>query len=121
MAEQLEYPEELYVYDDLPTEDSFRVLELLPGTRSDPTCCLLHVIDRDNPKVYEAISYTWGDPNITAPVNVGDKRIDITLNLYGALQHFRYQTESRFLWADSIWYADIPSITQGRKKKPNAS
>lgn len=98
------YAEELYKYEELPTETSYRVMELLPGKDEDPISCLLHVADWDSPLEYEAISYAWGENKETAPVNVHGKRVEVTMNLHAGLEHLRYQDQSRFLWADALWY-----------------
>jgi hypothetical protein len=98
-----EYPEKLYQYDALPTETSFRVLELLPGVESDPISCLLCSVYWADLPVYEAISYAWGDPKSKCPVIVDGKRLDVTVNLRTGLKHFRYHDRSRVLWVDAIW------------------
>jgi hypothetical protein len=110
MGEYSGYAEELYNYEELPTETSYRVLELLPGKGNDPISCLLHVTDWESPLEYEAISYAWGDPKVTAPVNVHDKMVEVTVNLHTGLEHLRYQDQSRFLWADALWYVIQESL-----------
>jgi hypothetical protein len=96
-------PLHTYRYTDLPTDTSIRVLELLPGNESDPISCLLHIIDGQDAREYEAVSYAWGDPNVKVPINCDGKRLEITLNLHAALIHIRFEDRARFLWADAIW------------------
>ena len=36
--------------------------------------------------VYEALSYTWGDPEVTRPIWVNGVEMDVTLNLEVALR-----------------------------------
>lgn len=96
------HPLEPYQYEDLPTQTSFRVIELLPGQESNPVSCLLHIVDWSNPLEYEAISYAWGDPSAIAPVTCHGKRLEVTRNLHRGLTHLRLQDRSRFLWADAI-------------------
>lgn len=103
MEEYFGYPEEQYKYEELLTETSFRVCELLPGKSGDPISCLLHVGEWDKPREYEAISYAWGDSTVRAPVNVHGKVVEVTKNLHRGLRHLRLQDESRFLWADVLW------------------
>src|SRR3954449_8046038 len=98
-----EYPEKLYRHEALPTETSFRVLELLPGVEKDPISCLLHIVHWDDSPVYESISYAWGDPKARAPVIVDEEKLYVTVNLQMGLKHFRYPDRSRMLWADAIW------------------
>lgn len=98
-----EYPLNPYQYEDLPTQTSFRVVELLPGKEGDPVSCSLHAVSWSNPLEYEAISYAWGDPNARAPVTCDGKRVEVTQNLHRGLIHLRFQDRSRFLWADALW------------------
>ena len=98
-----EYSQEPYQYEGLPTQTSFRVIELLPGEEGNSVSCLLHVADWSNPLEYEAISYAWGDPNARAPVNCHGKRLEVTQNLHRGLTHLRFRDRSRFLWADALW------------------
>src|SRR5947207_11465328 len=86
-----EYPLEPYQYEDLPTQTSFRVIELLPGQEGSLVSCLLHNVDWSNPLEYEAISYAWGNPSERAPVICHGKRLEVTRNLHMGLTHFRLQ------------------------------
>ena len=97
-----EHPLETYQYEDLPTQTSFRVVELLTGEDDNPVSCLLHVVDW-SPMEYEAISYAWGDPNARAPITCDGKRLEVTQNLCGGLNQVQFQYRSRFLWADALW------------------
>lgn len=97
-----ECPLESCQYDDLPTQTSFRVIELLPGEEGNPVSCLLHVVDWSNALEYEAISYAWGDQSARAPVTCHRKRVEVTQNLHRGLTHLQFQDQSRFLWADAL-------------------
>jgi len=51
---------------------------------------------------YEAISYTWGEPNLIFPLQVDDgTRVMVTENLDRALRRLRYTDRDRVLWADA--------------------
>lgn len=97
------HPLEPYQYEVLPTQTSFRVIELLPGQQGNPIACLLHIGDWSNPLKYEAISYAWGDTSARAPITCHGKRLEVTQNLHRGLIQFRLQDRSRFLWVDAIW------------------
>lgn len=86
-----------YDYQGLPTSIAFRVAELLPGRLQDIIKCRLHVAEWSEIPAwnYEAISYTWGDPNLKVPILVDEKPIHITKNLHAAFKHFRYEDRSR--------------------------
>ena len=92
-----------YQHDDLPTEQSFRITEILPGDVDSPISCLLHVANWSDHPEYEAVSYTWGDANVKAAVLCHGQRLEITASLYQALNHLKLSQRSRFLWTDALW------------------
>ncbi|KAK3368039.1 heterokaryon incompatibility protein-domain-containing protein [Podospora didyma] len=51
---------------------------------------------------YRALSYAWGDPDITAPITVNDCLHHVTLNLQSALRHLRHDSVSVVLWVDAV-------------------
>ena len=79
-----------------------RVLRLLPGTFDDPISCELITTDLDSPPVYEPISYAWGDDPNRRRIRCHGRPLEINVNLFHALQHFRYENQPRPLWADGI-------------------
>ncbi|PNP79445.1 hypothetical protein FNYG_07280 [Fusarium nygamai] len=93
-----------YLYQELGTETSFRIAELLPGDGNAPIECLVHSVSWSDASIpdYEAISYVWGDPSQKANIICHGKRLKVTQNLYNALSHFRQRDKSRYLWADAI-------------------
>ncbi|XMA14771.1 hypothetical protein WAI453_007562 [Rhynchosporium graminicola] len=103
-------PREAYQYGLVPNQNSFRVLELLPGGESDQITCLLHLVDWSNPPEYEAISYAWGNAKDLEVIICEGKEIKVTRNLHSGLCHLRYLDRSRILWADAICInqTDIP-------------
>jgi hypothetical protein len=101
--------ENKYQYKPLPTQSSFRLVELLPGQHEDTISYKLHLAEIGASKHYEAISYTWNDPNIQVSTYCDGKILQITPNLHAALKSLRRLEASRWLWADavSINQADI--------------
>ncbi|OCL05684.1 hypothetical protein AOQ84DRAFT_298427, partial [Glonium stellatum] len=94
-----------------------RILILLPGQWSDPIKCELHHAyickDRDpvepqyeNPEgehpMYEALSYTWGDPSVQKTIELCGTPFDVGANLESALRHLRTEEHPRRLWIDAI-------------------
>ncbi|KAI6082888.1 HET-domain-containing protein [Hypoxylon rubiginosum] len=92
-----------------------RVIELLPGADEQPVECALHTesLDADVHVRYAALSYVWGDPQVTEDIVVNGRRLPVTANLASALWHFRKygfprrsrseQTdEIRRLWVDAV-------------------
>lgn len=51
---------------------------------------------------YDALSYTWGDPEKVEEIQVNGKRLPIARNLYMGLLHLRDPKERRRLWADAV-------------------
>ncbi|CZR52815.1 uncharacterized protein PAC_02692 [Phialocephala subalpina] len=75
--------------------------QLLSGSDVPVHCQLYHKFHEDKP-YYEALSYTWGDPQDTVPVFVNDLEHGVTRNLYAALQHLRHETEDVHIWIDAL-------------------
>ncbi|KAF5528917.1 het-domain-containing protein [Fusarium mexicanum] len=93
-----------YLYQELGTQTSFRIAELLPGDDNDPIECHVHPVSWSDTSIpeYEAISYVWGDQNQKANIICHGRRLKVTQSLYNALRHFRQRDKSRYLWADAI-------------------
>ncbi|KAN0122842.1 Heterokaryon incompatibility protein (HET) domain containing protein [Hyaloscypha variabilis] len=99
-AQQLEGSQ--YRYEALPSQTSFRVLELLPGGEDSEIRYKLHFADWNKPPQYEALSYTWGDPSVKISTTCDGKILGITTNLHDGLRHLRRKDTSRVLWADAV-------------------
>lgn len=93
-------------YEFLPLPDYkgtvFRVLELLPGRLCQPLKgnLVLNTLVRAPLTVelgldYEALSSCWGADTRERWIEVEGKVMHITLSLYDALQHLRFETETR--------------------------
>ena len=94
---------ELYQFDDLSTQSSFRLVELLPGEDGDKVTCSLHTVSWADPPDYEGLSYAWGDPHAEQRVICDGKKLNIGQNLHSALLHLRYSDKPRLLWVDCLW------------------
>jgi len=97
---------ETFKYESLPQGDGgqwIRLIELHGGQGSDKIeCSIQHTNLADNPQ-YEAISYCWGDPNITSTIWCNDsKQVTVTANLHAALTAIRFKDGNRLLWADAL-------------------
>lgn len=93
------------IYDSLPLRKdqlSTRILTLLPGSHDDDIQCRLRVISINAFSDYEALSYTWGDPNDQREIRVNNTPLMVTRNLEEALPQLRHPTEKRYLWADAV-------------------
>ena len=90
-----------------------RLIEVLPGDFDDELRCKLYVADivafqglglltEGRLQQYEALSYTWGYPELSATVLCNGQTTAVTPALAQALQNLRDPTSSRWLWCDAI-------------------
>jgi hypothetical protein len=80
-----------------------RLFKILPTEEetSQVSCVFTPVALLDNP-LYNALSYTWGDPAITTPIYVNGQIFHATKNLELALRVFRKKGMEELLWVDAI-------------------
>ncbi|KAE9378295.1 HET-domain-containing protein, partial [Stipitochalara longipes BDJ] len=106
-----------------------RLAHLAPSPNLDEqVSCSLHIVSFDESLYYEALSYVWGDPTITAPIQlrasprrrssdgagqapalsalveneVHSTQWPVTTNLEAAMRYLRHESEVRILWIDAI-------------------
>lgn len=89
-------------YKPLRNAEDIRVLVLHMGQKGDPIHCHLEYTNLANHSKYEALSYTWGDPNPRYDVHCSSKKVGVGRNLYQALLHLRRPDEERTLWVDAL-------------------
>ena len=82
--------------------NEIRLLSLLPGQSSGQVRCTLYVVDLSNAPPFDALSYTWGDPNITKSIQVNDSAFQATTNLEAFLRQRQTEHEQRPLWIDAV-------------------
>ncbi|KAK4640691.1 hypothetical protein QC761_600470 [Podospora bellae-mahoneyi] len=95
----------------LDLDDSFRLLQLLPGHLDEPVRIRLFSAQLSAAPSYEVLSYTWGDPTLISVIEaLSDKSEDkhkpgvefrSTANCHAALQRLRNPDANRVLWVDS--------------------
>jgi hypothetical protein len=96
-----------FKYSPLPSQDSIRLLKLMPGVGDTPLAFTLSSTQLlssagQRRELYEALSYTWGDPTQQSEVLCGGARFLITASVFEALLHLRCGTSIRALWIDAI-------------------
>ncbi|KAF2838109.1 hypothetical protein M501DRAFT_1004951 [Patellaria atrata CBS 101060] len=91
-----------YEYRPLENPNEIRVLVLEPGREDESVRCYLKHVTLSSKPHYEAISYVWGDPNVTEKIFCSGGTISITPNLHKALQQLRDEKSERVLWADAV-------------------
>lgn len=83
-----------------------RLLELLPGPFSTEIRCNLSYTTLQDPVAvpYEALSYVWGTPDFTEPIDLNGEPFFVTKNLATALRHLRpgIRERPRKIWVDAI-------------------
>ncbi|KAH8707194.1 hypothetical protein GQ44DRAFT_777478 [Phaeosphaeriaceae sp. PMI808] len=100
--------ESLGLYQDLPSGNHLRILEVLPGL-SGVVECILHVgrLPEDS-YTYEALSYTWDLDYWTPkeasslPIRCNGLDIPVGINLANALWRLRRKHVSRMVWTDAL-------------------
>ena len=85
-------------------ENETRLLILHPGHFDDDIKTSLRTASlfTTNLEPYQALSYVWGDANITEVIFCNGKSINITVNLALALRYIRSETQPCTIWADAI-------------------
>lgn len=51
---------------------------------------------------YEALSYAWGDSNITKSIQLNGLPFEVTTNLWWALRYMRRSNRSQVIWVDAV-------------------
>lgn len=80
-----------------------RLIEILPADsmQNDWIRCRLSTVSLDDRPNYTALSYVWGDPDVTRQIVVNDTEFDVTTNLFDALSQVR-EDKVGLLWVDAI-------------------
>ena len=92
-----------YPYGDLAV-DHIRVLTIVPMTDlATHVECKLKTVSLNSD--YNALSYTWGDPNLTRDIMIDGNRFSATVNMYKALMRLRETLQACQpvqIWIDAI-------------------
>ena len=94
--------EKIFEYEPLTETNDFRLLELLPGGASDQVKCRLSLASLVTQPLYNAVSYTWGEPPANRPILVNDQHFKVRSNLYELLEDLRHPRHSQTYWVDAI-------------------
>lgn len=107
------------MYDALDVErHEIRLLRILPAqeTLNQIECVISPLSLHDDP-IYNALSYVWGDPNITITISVNGQPFPATKNLAAALHGLRAKGVDGLLWVDAICI-DQSSIEEKNQQVP---
>lgn len=86
-------------------QNEIRLAHVLPaGDDSSLVNVRLETVSLDPKPDYDALSYCWGDPQVTRPICVNGEIVNITVNLEAALRQLRSEAQDAGirLWADAI-------------------
>ena len=105
----------------------FRVLQLLPSQDVNALMkCKLLVADmvhlnmvalRDEGTTieYEALSYSWGNPDFTVSIECNGMMVPVTRHLAEALRHLRLANTSRYIWTDALCIDQYDLVEKGQQ------
>lgn len=90
-----------------------RLIKLLPGQHDEPLRCELHVaaitienglgvIGEPWAVSYDALSYSWAHPELTAGVECNGMLTPVPPSMADGLKQFRLRHEPRWIWCDSL-------------------
>ena len=90
-----------------PQSRQIRLLRISPSSDLEaPIHCSLFKADLndDPPPIYRALSYAWGDPKLTAEINIEGTEgpTSIGMNLSLAIRYIRRDGDDVVLWADAL-------------------
>jgi Heterokaryon incompatibility protein (HET) len=86
-----------------PGSSEIRFITLHPGSWDTKIEISLHHDFLDTKPTYEALSYTWGDCNVTRTVALNGTPFEATTNLETALRYLRHENNgTRALWIDAL-------------------
>lgn len=93
-----------YIYEPLERRSQeIRLVTILPAADHwAPIKCILRKVSLHENPAYTALSYAWGDPNVTAPILVNGIQLQVTTNLESALRHIRDDFNRLVFWVDAI-------------------
>lgn len=92
-----------FPYQPLDTvRREIRLVSITPASQEAPIVCSLIHTSLDDDCNYLALSYVWGDPSRTLPIQLDGHAFRVTENLEAALRHLRLISTPRTFWIDAI-------------------
>ena len=94
----------LPLYEPLVGDNAVRFLSLLPGQPHEIISLELFndTLISPTPSIYEAASYTWGDPTPARTILCNGRAVSLRTNAYDFLHRLRRPRENRVLWMDCL-------------------
>jgi hypothetical protein len=104
-----------YPYPPPQNANSIRLLHLGSGCCSTPLKAHLASYRLGDHCSYDALSYAWGEPDLTELLLVDDQEFKVSKNLHTILLHLRYPDRIRTLWIDAICINQQDGIEKGQQ------
>ena len=80
-----------------------RLLHIKPSLKlKEQPQCFLETASLDDDPQFEALSYAWGDPNLTRPIRLENREWYATNNLEAGLRYLRSPSEDMVIWVDAL-------------------
>jgi hypothetical protein len=97
-------PKMASIYDELDTHfHQIRLLELQPSqTHSGHIRCQMKTVGLSDPPPYEAVSYVWGNPSHTVPIEVNGTPFGVTKKPLGRARTYPASSLSQLTLGDTI-------------------
>lgn len=64
--------------------------------------CDFQTFELANAPPFDALSYVWGDPKVTAEIQFCGMSKQVTTNLFAALTRLRERNENKWIWIDAL-------------------
>lgn len=90
-----------FPYQELRGID-IRLLDLLPGSHTDPLRCSIRHAPLAASTAFEALSYTWGPPPESRQITINRHKVPVRPNLFTGLMYLRRPDRTRTIWIDAL-------------------
>ncbi|PQE15314.1 Heterokaryon incompatibility protein [Rutstroemia sp. NJR-2017a BVV2] len=91
-----------YKYEKLTGKRHIRLLEITRRYPFGPICCSIVHRSLEEKFDYEAISYTWGSPDLTHKIRVEDCQLAVTGNAFDIIRGRAFFLKRKLVWIDAI-------------------
>jgi len=91
-----------YIYEELPSPNTIRLIRLAPGQPHQPIIGVLKTVELDKAPAYRAVSYAWEGSEKPKLLNTPQGSIPLTSSLHCAFTNLRSPKDEFYVWADAV-------------------